>query len=222
MICEKMKISLKTLTVIIVFLSFVAPLSAINSTIDETPPSIIILFAGNMDDLGGPYWLPPTEDISLEGGQGYPKLREEPPELDFSEGYYTNNTEQDEDWMELYLIVNDPSGVEAVIINWYDMTEDIWYNWSYEAIHLESYVCLYKWNSLWDAVITPGHKYSFDVWAEDGVGNVGMVKWEKAHWSGLVRRGVSLGCTVNRIYTFVLYKSNKFNWGLYTGSISVP
>ena len=66
-------------------------------------PSITINFAGNLSDTGGPKYQPPGETIQLSG--------------DFSDGYYTNNSRQHEDWIYINCTITNATEVK---LNWSD------------------------------------------------------------------------------------------------------
>ena len=143
----------------------------------EAKPTII--FAGNPGDKGGPYCIPPTDNITTGGPYAM-------------EGYYTNDSYQEEDW--IYINITSSPGKD-IYLHWYDATTDTWDNsTSYKFIETGSAgsgKSYYEFNTSGNITITPGHKYSFDV-----VQNTFIVRWEKIGADDkLTRRYVYLGCT---------------------------
>jgi len=193
---KKMKILLKTIILGVVILAFITPESAINTynissydniqliLKDGDPPTIIINFAGNLSDLGGPYWRPPGEDYVLDNES----------EGDWRDGYYTNDSRQHENLIYINLTVNDTSGVDEVWLHWYDRTTGIWVNDSYQFINTVG--DFWEFNTSNNITnIESGHDYSFDVFAKDAAGNSNLERWEKTGLGGiLTRRHVQLSC----------------------------
>ena len=147
----------------------------------QSPPEIIINFAGNPGDLGGPYWTPPGETLPLLG--------------DFSQGYYTNDSRQKEDWIVINITVRHPHC--QVWLHWYDATVNIWTNNSYQFKQMGG--DYWEFNS--SGIITDvaaGYNYSFDILAFYNFNpNLSkLVRWEKTIiGGGYARRYIQLNCT---------------------------
>ena len=155
---------------------------------------IIINFAGNPDDEGGPYWLPSGESDCLE-----------------DEGYYTNDSRQIEDWIYIHLTVIDADGVDSVWLHWYNRDLDSWINDSYQFVN--SYDNYWEFNSKNIIDIESEHDYSFDVMAIDLLGNTYLKCWEKTGLGeSLTRRYVTLGC----VPIDISYKAYYFYDASYT------
>ena len=178
----------KTLTILILALllsvAFSPPLHAtVNNqhTIFTTPSDsikITINFAGNPSDAGGPYWQPPTESIKLKGK--------------FSNGYYTNDSSQQEDWIYINLTITDnESTINQVWLHW--LEDKTWTNTSYQFTNTHANF----WEINTSEIITtkPGLNYSFDITAMNNQGYQKTVKWEKiVIGNKQSRRYVQLNC----------------------------
>ncbi|MCK5459109.1 MAG: hypothetical protein KAI20_04400, partial [Thermoplasmatales archaeon] len=111
---KRMGLLLKTAVIVAVVMAFIIPESAmeINDISHENifldgrdPPTIVINFAGNPDDMGGPYWRPPGEsDILDEESEGM-----------WRNGYYTNDSRQHENWIYINTTVFDADGIDEVL-----------------------------------------------------------------------------------------------------------
>jgi len=177
---------------------------------DTTAPTIIINFVGNFSDAGGPYCRPPNESPQLTGV--------------FSDGYYTNDSRQSEEYMYINLSVNgteiDP---DTVTLHWYNQSS----GWTNDSYHFakggttgEDNEYYYTFNSSGSFTVGPGHNYSFDIWANDTAGNVKLVWWNKTGMGGgYTRRYVQLGCSPVNISYMPFYLSNRTDasWA-WTGS----
>jgi hypothetical protein len=170
------------------------------------PLSITINFAGNLSDNGGPYWRPPGENVKLDGI--------------WSDGYYTNDSRQHEDWIYINLSVLLPTGasnqytasnVSHVWLQW--LNDTTWTNWSYEFKQAGNY---WEYNTS-DFIIThAGYDYSFNVVANDTANNAYCRWWNKTGiGGGNTRRFVQLGCEPIDISYTPLY---LFNYTSGTGN----
>lgn len=161
---------------------------------------LIINFAGNLSDSGGPYWRPPYELVQLTGT--------------YSDGYYTNDSRQHESW--IYIHITGTAG--RYFLNWLNGTT--WTNGS-GAGYLFSNTAGNYWEyntsgAGGEARIETccGYNYSFDI--EDDLGNIN--RWEKTGiGGGQTRRWVQLNCsTVNISYgPYYLYDYTS-ETGLYS------
>jgi len=123
---------------------------------ETTPPSIDLLdFAGNPDDSGGPHYLPGTSTAAPDG-------------------YYTNDSHQEEDWILIQCTVTDDAGVLEVWLQW--LNETSWTNDTYQLTNTGG--DSYEINM--SADITSDYKYSFDILAKDTSGNTAIYQWMKA------------------------------------------
>lgn len=149
---------------------------------DTTSPVIIINFAGNPKDLGGPYWRPPFETIPLTSL--------------WENGYYTTGSRQIEDWMYINITVTDSTGMDEVWLHWLEGTT--WHNTTngasgYPFRHAGG--DYWEFNSRGNITTVEGCNYSFDVWAADTVGNTALISWYKIGLLGTFnRRYVQLNC----------------------------
>jgi hypothetical protein len=170
------------------------------------PLSITINFAGNLSDKGGPHWRPPGETVELTGI--------------WSDGYYTNDSRQHEDWIYINLSVLHPTGasnqytasnVSHVWLQWLNGTT--WTNWNYEFEQAGNY---WEYNTSDFITTHTGNDYSFNVVANDTSSNSYCKWWNKTGIGcGNTRRFVQLGCgQINISYT-PLY---LFNYTSGTGS----
>ena len=161
----------------------------------DTPPSIIINFAGNLSNSGGPYYLPPAES---------------PPHAE--DGYYTNDSRQSEGWIYVNVTASDTHGVNYVWLNW--LNETTWTNYTYEFTNRTGgYFDINTSNNFSTA---EGYNYSFNIVANDTLGNSKNVWWNKtAIRNGIIaRRTVQLNCTPASISYTPYY---LFNAPSYTG-----
>jgi hypothetical protein len=170
------------------------------------PLSITINFAGNLSDKGGPYWQPPGENIQLDGV--------------WSDGYYTNDSRQQEDWIFINLSVLHPTGasnqytasnVSHVWLQW--LNDTIWTNWSYEFKQAGNY---WEYNTSGFISTQEGYDYSFNIVANDTANNSYCRWWNKTGIGGrYTRRFVQLGCDPIDISYTPLY---LFNYTSGTGN----
>jgi hypothetical protein len=170
------------------------------------PLSITINFAGNLSDKGGPYWQPPGENVKLDGV--------------WSDGYYTNDSRQHEDWIYINLSVLHPTGasnqytassVSHVWLQW--LCNTTWTNWTYEFRQAGNY---WEYNTSSQIPTHEGYDYSFNVVANDTAGNSYCRWWNKTGiGGGNTRRSVQLGCDPIDIGYTPLY---LFNYTLSTGN----
>jgi len=159
-------------------------------------PELKINFAGNLGDFGGPYFLPGYENETTDGP--YP-----------DEGYYTNNSQQKEDWMYINCTVINAD--DGVWLHWYNITDNIWNN---DTQLTNTGGDFYEINTSGNITITNGHRYSFDVNASDSPVHENSTSWNKmAGDSSIVRRSVVLGATADNDdfeYTsFYLHNNTK-------------
>lgn len=178
----------------------------ISAELDTAYPAVVINFAGNLSDGGGPYWRPPGEsDVLDEAGEG-----------DFRNGYYTNDSRQHEDWMYINCTVTDDVGVSEVWLNWLNGTT--WTNWTYEPINTDG--SYYEYNTSGNIQVATGYDYSFDIVANDTLSNSTIYQWNKTCIGGsYARRHIQFDCTQTNIsYTpYYLYNQTPE-----TGIYSVP
>jgi len=164
----------------------------------DVPPTIKLVFAGNLSDQGGPRYLPRTASRSPDG-------------------YYTNASHQKEDWMYIKAKVSDTgSGVDEVFVQWlrFNATGEIWTNNTYEMLPIgDDY---YEFNTSGNITVSPDENYSFDILATDHGGNEAIYQWLKIGPNGpddYVRRYVRFsGASTNISYTpFYLYHADYSN-----------
>ena len=150
---------------------------------DDTPPHIIINFAGDLSDSGGPYWRPPDESTQLTGA--------------WSDGYYTNSSCQSENWMYINLTVNDSeSAVSNVWLQW--LNETTWTNWSYAFVNTGG--DYWEYNTSGNVPVSEGYNYSFNIVANNSGGATNTTWWNKTALSGSTpRRYVQLNCAEQNI-----------------------
>ena len=170
------------------------------------PLSITINFAGNLSDKGGPYWQPPGENIKLDGI--------------WSDGYYTNDSRQHEDWIYINLSVLHPTGasnqytasnVSNVWLQW--LNDTAWTNWSYKFGQAGNY---WEYNTSGFIPTREGYDYSFNIVANDTANNSYCCWWNKTGiGGGYTRRFVQLGCDPIDISYTPLY---LFNYTSGTGN----
>jgi parallel beta-helix repeat protein len=162
---------------------------------DTNPPDITINFAGNPFDNGGPYWAYiTTPNGQLEEG------------VQASNGYYTNDSSQQENWMYIGVTVADESTIDHVWLNWLNGTT--WTNLTYEFVHTTG--DCYEINTRESGIMAEeGFKYSFDVVACDSAGNSKTVRWGKIGIGGSLdqktRRYVQLNCSPTDNIYYVPY-----------------
>jgi hypothetical protein len=153
---------------------------------DITPPSVTINFAGNMSDKGGPYYRPPEE------GPGSPNCED---------GYYTNDSKQQEDWIYINCTIIDVSlDYDELWVNWLNGTT--WTNWTYNLVRTTNNY--FEFNSNGNVSnIGCGYIYSFNIVANDTSDNTRTVAWYKKGINNSdIRRFVQMNCTpINVNYT---------------------
>jgi len=161
-------------------------------TEDATPPAITINFAGNHGDLGGPYWLPPDETTALSGTN--------------LEGYYTNDSYQNENFIYINLTVTDAVAVNSVKLHWYNYSANSWLNTTSFVHGSGNYWALNKTG-------IPKGKYSFDIWANDTVNNIKLTWWNKTkQGEGYTRRYVNLNnAPVDITYTPLYFYDHYYS-----------
>jgi len=156
-----------------------------------SPPVVTLNFAGNLSDSGGPYWRPPgflpAHTIPLAGI--------------WSDGYYTNDSWQQEDWIYINATVTDAEGVANVWLQWYNQTSGIWTNYTYAfANTVGNY---WDYNTSGNVAVSAGNNYSFNIVANDTIGSSVDYSWRKTGITlSSTRRYVQLNSTqVNISYT---------------------
>lgn len=174
--------------------------------IDTTKPTITINFAGNLSDSGGPYWRSPGESIQLTGV--------------WSDGYYTNDSRQHEDWIYINLTVNDTEWdlngepVNNVWLQWINGTT--YTNWTYAFANTAG--DYWEYNTSGNIQTCKGYDYSFDIVANDSSGNSNLVGWNKTGMIGdtggnPVRRYIQLNCAqVNISYEPYYFTERNETW----------
>ena len=142
---------------------------------DSTPPVITINYAGNLSDSGGPYYIPPAESgIHTENG------------------YYTNDSRQSEDWIYINLTVTDAYGVSHVWLQW--LNETTWTNYTYEFTNQTG--AYFDINTTNNFTVAEGYNYSFNIAANDTLGNNNVVWWNKTGLGdAYTRRNIQLNCS---------------------------
>ena len=166
---------------------------------DTTPPEIIINFAGNLSDSGGPFWRPPGESTALTGV--------------WSDGYITNDSRHSENGTYINLTVTDDTGVGAVWLQWLNRSaeSDTWTNWTYAFSNPAGNWWEYNTSGIIETY--EGYNYSFDIVANDTADPVNSNI--SCHWNktgiggGMTRRWVQLNCTpINISYSpYYLYNA---------------
>ena len=156
-----------------------------------TEVTMTINFAGNLSDSGGPYWRPPGESVALAG--------------DWSDGYYTNDSRQQEDWIYINLTI--PGNmIDSVKLHWYNQSSDAWDNATDFVNSADSY---WELNTSGNIQTSGGHNYSFDIYINDTLGNSKIVWWNKTGLGGsCTRRYVQLNCTTVNIDYVPYYMYN--------------
>ena len=141
-------------------------------------PTIVVNMAGEQNGSGGPYYLPPGETTAFSG-----------------DGYFVNNSWQDNGWFYVNLSVSDVDGVDKVWFNLLNGTT--WTNYTYRFTKRGGY---YELNSSKNFSTRAGYNYSFDVVANDSLGASTVCSWSKVGLGGdTVRRFVQLNCSVFNI-----------------------
>ena len=161
---------------------------------ESTPPTITLNFAGNPNDKGGPYYLPGTSTVAPEG-------------------YYTNDSFQQEKWISIKCSAMDNVGIDKVWLHWLNGT--YWMNTTHQLTHTTGNN--FEINMSVD--IAPGYKYSFDLLAVDTSGNTALYRWLKAGIDTTVvddRRYVQLGGTPENI-SYTPYYLNEANYQYVSG-----
>lgn len=154
---------------------------------DATIPEIIINFAGNLSDSGGPYWQPPGESVALSGV--------------WSDGYYTNDSRQSENFTYINITINEPeSDLTSVYLNWYNQSSDSWIYDTYSFSNMTGGFWEISTSEHFD--VFSGHNYSFNINATSEAGT-NWIAWNKTGLGGsYTRRYVQLNSTtVNISYT---------------------
>jgi len=155
-----------------------------NTTTDSTPPSVVINFAGNLSDHGGPAWRPPEyNQVILEGHPVW------------GEGYYTNDSCQIEEGITINVTVTEPdSTVQNVWLNWLNKTGEskVWTNWTYPLLQKGDFWII---NTTKNITTKAGSNYSFDIVANSTGGST-FWEWNKTGVENVTtRRYVQLNCS---------------------------
>jgi len=163
------------------------------------PPSITVNFAGNLGDLGGPYYRPPSEtDVLDEESEG-----------EWREGYYTTASRQKEDWIYINCTIESPSEITHVWLNW--LNETTWTNWTYELTHTTGPYWEINTSGIID--VAPGYDYSFDIVANNTDGYSTKFEWKKVILGGgYQRRYVQLGCQPTDLNYTIYYLYRPFTY----------
>lgn len=182
---------MKKLNATIIFLLSMLGLLLFFSTISIAAVDTSIIFAGNLGDSGGPYYIPPAESGTA-----------------VADGYYANSSYQIENWIYINTTVIGGT-INSVLLHWHNLTTDIWDNTTSLINTAGNY---YEVNTSGNITITNGHEYSFNIYASNVAGDESMVFWNKTgKTSTLVRRSVHLGCTpVNMNYTILYFYNEGF------------
>jgi len=110
------------LLISILLLSATSPLFIINVKADADPPVVVLNYAGNLSNLGGPWWRPPgytgSQTIQLSGA--------------WSDGYMINDSVQRGDYIYINATITDTDGVNNAWVNWYNYTV-----YSFPLVHAE-------------------------------------------------------------------------------------
>jgi len=147
-----------------------------------------INFAGNLSDIGGPWYRPPKDDgVQLTGI--------------WSDGYYTNDSRQQEDWIYINITVTDIDGVDEVWLHW--LNETTWTNNSYQFVNTVG--DYWEYNTSGNIQTCGGYNYSFDIWANDTKGNSDIYEWKKI---GVSNDFYPVGITTDGNYFWILVN----NW----------
>jgi len=154
------------------------------------PPVITINFAGNLTEQGGPAYRIGDHDHLLPNG------------------YYTNDSRQQEHWIYINITVNGTgSNPNIVALHWCQQSGLIttWNNNTWLFIQTgttgKPYEFYYEFNSKGNISIQGGSSwYSFDVFANDQSGLQSLQRWEKNGLGySVIRRYIQLGCTPQNI-----------------------
>ena len=154
---------------------------------------LTIAFAGNPGDSGGPYYIPPTEEVPLA-----------------AEGYYTNDSYQSEPWITINTSIVTYSSPKVSI-------HDVWLNWCSNSTWTNYTYALTKHGNYWEIntsgiiPVTSKMRYTFDIVANATNGETRKVGWNKTYISGNHgRRYIHLGCSPQNItyQPFYFYQSN--------------
>ena len=166
---------------------------------DTTPPDIIINYAGNLGDKGGPYWRPPGESVQLTGA--------------WSDGYYANDSRQSEDWIYINCTITDTTGVGDVWLNW--LNETTWTNYTYPFSNTAG--DYWEINTSSHFSTAGGYDYSFNIVANDTVSpvNSNTTWWNKTGLGdSYTRRYVQLNSsTTNILYTPIYLQNTTYSAG---------
>jgi len=151
-------------------------------------PTVIINFAGNLSDLGGPYWQPPGESTQLTGV--------------WSDGYYTNDSRQHEDWIYVNTTITNAT---SVYLDW--LNGSVWTNGTYSLTNTGG--DFWEINTSGNITnIGEGYNYSFNINATGSGGNT-IWEWNKTGVGGAyTRRYVQLNCTSTNISYLPHYLHN--------------
>ena len=152
-------------------------------------PEITINFAGNLSDSGGPYWRPPSTNEVLT-----------------YEGYYTNNSQQQEDWIYINCTITNAT---SVYLDW--LNETTWTNGTYALSNTAG--DYWEINTSGTIQTHEGYKYSFNINASNEA-VFSISQWNKSVEGGYTRRYVQLNCTPESIgYTpFYLWEADYGVW----------
>lgn len=154
---------------------------------DSQLPNITINFAGNPGDKGGPKY--PNNHSGSHSG-----------DFDADNGYYTNNSWQEETFINITVNVTDNEAVDEVWLHL--LNESTWVNDTYQFT-------AYGDNYTVNVTGLSNHNYSFDVWANDTSDNTNTSVWDKqvvaGDYSTLARRWVRLGGTPESLNNTMLY-----------------
>ena len=172
-----------------------------------TPPTIKILFAGNPDDVGGPYWLPPYE--SAEYGLA-------------DDGYYTDDSKQSEDWIQIRVEATDQHPIASVRLSWLvaDSPTSRPTTWGPYSFQWDSGLNCWVIDTS-TLLIFPqpqeGTYYSFNVTAIDQGLSTATREWRKTGPGGTTpRRWVQLDCATESID----YRPYYLGLGSYTMNLN--
>lgn len=183
----------KILLLFIIFMLYFTPTQCgiLNNSDNEYKPSgpggpiINITFAGNLSEKGGPYDVPYTFGGSLLADAGY----------------YANDSMQSENWIYINCSVNDTDGVDGVWLHWLNGT--IWTNDTYQFINTQGNY--WEFNTSNNITTYNNERCSFDIWANDTLGNANLTFWNKSMLSYNTRRYVWLNSTPENISYRPLY-----------------
>lgn len=179
---------------------------------ESLDPNVVINFAGNLDESGGPAFSDTGCSINAD------------------EGYYTNMSMQEEGWMYINCTITDNghAGIDdaAVWLNW--KNDSTWTNWTYLLANKTG--GYYEINTSGNISTAEGFNYGFDIVANDTQGNFNRTCWNKTAYGeanedgsdgynlGITRRSVQLNCTTEAIG----YKARYlyyFPYDMYSGEV---